>query len=143
GAGGPELADDVVGRALRQQTPQRPPAGREVASDPGRAGCAEQGSEQAPAAQGGEAADRPGRGAGSERPPVGAVCGLGLDPRLRSELAEFGYDPLGGPSLAVGGGGALDPLQLLDQPPQPLLVDRHRARPYRGPTIQACSPEAR
>ena len=47
----PELADDVVGGAPRQQAPQRALAGREVGGDPGRAGAAEQRPEQAPAAE--------------------------------------------------------------------------------------------
>ena len=67
---------------------------------------------------------RPG-GADPQRPPVGAVGRLGLDPRFGAELAEARDQPLGGPALAVGGGGAVDPLQFLEPLAQPIPVRRH------------------
>ena len=122
GVGRPDFADDVVGGAPRQQPPQRALAGREVGGDPAGADRAEQGPEQAPAAQRGEAAEGAEHGADPERPPVGAVGGLGLDPRLGAELADLAEHPLGGAPFAVGGRGTLDLLELLDQSAQPVLV---------------------
>ncbi len=122
GVGGAEFAEHVVGGAPRQQPSQRPFPGREVGCDPGRSRGAEEGSQQAASAEGGEAPERSEGRPDPERPPVGAVGGLGLDPGLGSERTELPEDPLGGPSFAVGGRGALDPLELLDQPPQPVQI---------------------
>ena len=85
----------------RRRRPVHP--GREVGGDPARA---ERAQRRRPAGAG-RAARRappsaPSDGADPERPPVGAVGGLGLDPRLGAELAQLLDHPLGRPSFAVG-----------------------------------------
>ena len=46
---------------------------------------------------------------------------LSLDPRLRALLGQRRHQPLGGPPLPLGGGGAVDLLQFLELRAQPLL----------------------
>ena len=134
-----ELADDVVGGAPGQEPAQAALARREVVGDPGRA-------ERRPAASprrrrprsAGDAAERAQRGADPERPPVGAVGGLGLDPRLGAELGELRDQPLGRPPLAVGGRRALDPLQFLEPLAQPIRfvgIGLGTLAAYHGPML--------
>ena len=68
--------------------------------------------------------------------------GLGLDPRLGAELGEALDQPLGRPALALGGGGAVDPLQFLEPLAQPVLVRCHGAGEATGTTIGRCSAAA-
>jgi hypothetical protein len=120
--GGPEFADDVVGRPFAQRLAQAALAGREVIGDSGRANRAQSGTEQTAAPQRGNPAKGTQSGADAERPPVGPVRRLRLDSRLGPELGEAFDDPLGGAALAFGGGGAVDLLELLQPLAQPGLV---------------------
>ena len=98
------------------------PVGREVGGDAGRTDGSEGGAESAAAAQGRESPERAERRPDPERPPVGAV-GVGrLDPRLGAERAELTHQPLGGPSLPLGGRRPVDALQFLQSVPEPGLV---------------------
>src|SRR5436305_12520945 len=127
-----KLADDVASSALGQQLTQRSRSWREVGRDPGRAGEAKDGPEQATPTQPEPTAQYPKRRAEPQRPPVGPVHARGLNPRLRAELAKPPDDPLCRPPLTFGGRGPMDLLALFEPPPQLFLICRHRRELIRG-----------
>ena len=129
GVGVAELADDVVGGALGEEAAQPPlaRAGSRRRCRRRRPRRAASPSRRRPRSAS-DRAERAQRGADPQRPPVGAVGGLGLDPRLGAELGEARDQPLGGPALAVGGGRPVDPLQFLEPLPQPIRFARPSAR---------------